>query len=113
MSSLFLSQVFTDVKVIPVVDLETIYNGYAWDFYNHGVAAAIKNDNGLKLGEDFTLLLDFLLMLKVIKTSLSELESVNKNDQVLRTFNILEETFNDKFQKAYNRSYGLRPSDRF
>jgi hypothetical protein len=101
MTSLFLSQVFTDVKVVPVVDLETTYNGYAWDFYNHGTAAAIKNDNGLKHGEDYSLLLDFLLMLKVIKTSLSEFESVDKNDQVLRTFNIVEETFDGKFKKAY------------
>lgn len=59
------------------------------------------NDNGLKQGADFSLLKDFSLMLKVIKTSLSELEPVDKNDQVLRTFNIVEGNFYDKFKKAY------------
>ncbi|XP_023713841.1 probable ATP-dependent RNA helicase DDX60 [Cryptotermes secundus] len=41
-------QVFTDVKVVPIVELNKTYNGYAWDFYNHGIVAAIMNDNGLK-----------------------------------------------------------------
>jgi hypothetical protein len=83
------------------VELNTIYNGYAWDFYNHGIVAAIMNDNGLKQGADFDLLRDFALVLKVIKTSLSELEPADENDQVLRTFNIVEENFYDKFKKAY------------
>jgi hypothetical protein len=83
------------------VELDTSYNGYAWDFYNHGIAAAIVNDNGLKQGADFALLLDFTLVLKVIRTSLSELEPVDENDQVLRTFNIVENNFYGKFKKAY------------
>jgi hypothetical protein len=100
-TNLFFLQVFTDVKVVPVVELNTTYNAYAWDFYNHGIASAIKDDNGLKQGADYTLLMDFALMLKVIKTSLSELESVDENDQVLRTFNIVEEKFYGKLKKAY------------
>jgi hypothetical protein len=84
------------------VELDKTYNGYAWDFYNHGIAAAIKNDNRLRQGEDFTLLYDFLLMLRVIKVSLSELEPVDKNDQVLKTFTVIEENFASRFYKAYN-----------
>lgn len=103
-TSLFLlSQVFTDVKVVPIVELNKTYNGYAWDFYNHGIVAAIVNDNGLKQGADFSLLKDFSLVLKVIKTSLSELEPLDENDQVLRTFNIVEENFYVKFMEAYDR----------
>jgi hypothetical protein len=89
------------VKVAPIVELHRTYNGYAWDFYNHGIVAAIQDDNGLKQGQDFTLLNDFLLVLKAIKTSLSELEPVDENDQVLRTFSIVEEKFNCSFWKAY------------
>jgi hypothetical protein len=88
--------------VAPIVELDKTYNGYAWDFYNHGVAAAIKNDNRLRQGEDFALLLDFLLMLKVIRVSLSELEPVDKNDPVLKTFTSIEENFASSFNKAYD-----------
>lgn len=95
-------QVFTDIKVAPIVELDKTYNGYAWDFYNHGIVAAIKKDNRLKQGEDFALLYDFLLMLKVLKVSLSELETVDKNDPVLMTFTIIEENFATSFNKAYN-----------
>jgi len=88
--------------VAPIVELDKTYNGYAWDFYNHGIVAAIKKDNRLKQGEDFALLYDFLLMLKVLKVSLSELETVDKNDPVLMTFTIIEENFATSFNKAYN-----------
>jgi len=84
------------------MELDETYNGYAWDFYNHGIVAAIRTDNRLKQGEDFTLLNDFLLMLRVIKVSLSELEPVDKNDPVLKTFTIIEENFATSFYKAYN-----------
>lgn len=85
------------------MELDTTYNGYVWDFYNHGIAAAIRNDNGLKQGRDYELLLDFLLVLKVIKTSLLELEPIHMDDQVLRTFITVEGKFNDIFEKAYKR----------
>jgi len=84
------------------MELDETYNGYAWDFYNHGIVAAIRKDNRLKQGDDFTLLNDVLLMLRVIKVSLSELEPVDKNDPVLKTFTIIEENFATSFYKAYN-----------
>lgn len=99
---MWLSQVFTDIKVAPIVEFDKTYNGYAWDFYNHGIVAAIKKDKRLKQGEDFALLNDFLLMLRVIRVSLSELEPVNENDPVLTTFTIIEENFATSFYKAYN-----------
>ena len=102
MNYLWLSQVFTDIKVAPIVELDKTYNGYAWDFYNHGIVAAIKKDNRLKQGEDFALLNDFLLMLRVIRVSLSELEPVDENDPVLKTFTIMENNFSTSFYKAYN-----------
>jgi hypothetical protein len=90
------------MKVAPIVPLDKTYNGYAWDFYNHGIVAAIKNDNRLRLGEDFSLLYDFLLMLKVIRMSLLELEPVEENDPVLTTFTVIQEHFAYCFNKAYN-----------
>ena len=83
------------------MELDKTYNGYAWDFYNHGIVDAIKRDNRLKQGKDFALLHDFLLMLRVIRVSLSELEPV-ENDPVLKTFTIIEENFATSFNKAYD-----------
>jgi hypothetical protein len=87
--------------VAPIVEMDKTYNGYAWDFYNHGIVAAIKKDNRLKQGEDYALLYDFLLVLRVIKVSLLELEPKKKNDPVLKTFTIIEENFATSFYKAY------------
>jgi len=102
-----LLQVFTDVKVIPVVELDKKYNGYAWDFYNHGVSVAIQRDNRLKAGDDFLLLQDFLLMLKAIRTSLLELQPNNGKDEVLQTFTTVEYNFISKFNKAYGTNLGI------
>jgi hypothetical protein len=88
--------------VAPIVELDKTYNGYAWDFYNHGIVAAIKKDNRLKQGEDYALLNDFLLMLRVIRVSLSELEPVDDNDPVLKTFTTIENNFATSFYKAYD-----------
>lgn len=100
-------QVFTDVKVIPVVELDETYNGYAWDFYNHGVSVAIQRDNRLKAGDDFRLLQDFLLMLKAIRTSFLELQPINGRDGVLQTFTTVEYNFRSKFNKAFGTNLGI------
>lgn len=83
------------------MEFDKTYNGYAWDFYNHGIVDAIKRDNRLKQGTDFALLNDFLLMLRVIRVSLSELEPGEEIDPVLKTFTIIEENFATSFCKAY------------
>ncbi|XP_069688131.1 probable ATP-dependent RNA helicase DDX60 [Periplaneta americana] len=100
-------QVFTDVKVVPLVEMDTTYNGYAWDFYNHGNQKAMRNDNKLRQGDDFSLLLDFLLVLKVIKTTLEEFQPIDEGDAVFKTFSIIEEEFRSKFEKAYYNIRGL------
>lgn len=100
-------QVFTDVKVIPVVELYETYNGYAWDFYNHGVSVAIQRDNRLRAGDDFRLLQDFLLMLRTIRTSLLELKPISGKDRVLQTFTTVEYNFRSKFNKAYGTNFGI------
>jgi hypothetical protein len=102
-----LLQVFTDVKVIPVVELDETYNGYAWDFYNHGVSVAIQRDNRLKPGDDFRLLQDFLLMLKAIRISLLELQPVNGRDGVLQIFTTVEYNFRSKLNKAFGTNFGI------
>jgi hypothetical protein len=93
--------------VVPIVEVDKTYNGYAWDFYRHGISAAIQRDNRLKQGDDFKLLKDFFMMLKAIKTCLSELQPVDANDQVMRTFTIVEHNFRCKFQKAYGVTDGI------
>nr|CAD7431932.1 unnamed protein product [Timema monikensis] len=94
-------QVFTDIKVIPLVNINIPLNGYAWDFYNHGIASAIRMDNQLKAGDDFDKLKDFNLMLKTITLSIEELEPTNPDDPVLKTFQKVSSTFNSLFNKAY------------
>lgn len=86
---------------MPIVELHRTYNGYAWDFYNHGILTAIQDDNGLKQGEDYNLLCDFSLVLKVLKTTLSELKPIDENDQIIRTLNIVEKNYSYNFSKAY------------
>ena len=95
-------QVFTDLKVVPIVELDIEYNSYALDFYNHGIAAAIRKDNNLKQGEDFTMLQDFMLVLLSIRTSLAELEPFSEDDDIVKTFHVVTEEFMSKFSKAYS-----------
>ncbi|KAJ9596453.1 hypothetical protein L9F63_012537 [Diploptera punctata] len=95
--------VFTDVKIVPLLELDEVYNGYAWDFYTHGIAAAMQRDNNLRQGDDFAKLLDFLLVLQCIETSLSELEPLKEDDAILKTFKFVTEEFNEKFYKAYGK----------
>ncbi|XP_069688132.1 probable ATP-dependent RNA helicase DDX60 [Periplaneta americana] len=104
-------EVFTDMKVVPLVEMDTTYNGYAWDFYNHGIKKAIQRDNKLKQGYDFSLLYDFLLVLKTIKTTLEELEPVRAGDPVFQTFSIVENNFRSKFAKAYYDKGSIQEKD--
>lgn len=39
---------FTDCKIIPLIDLDVPLNGYAYDFYRHGIVSSIISDNGLR-----------------------------------------------------------------
>nr|CAD7443497.1 unnamed protein product [Timema bartmani] len=96
-------QVFTDIKVVPLVNVDIPLNGYVWDFYNHGIASAIRMDNQLKSGYDFEKLRDFALLLKTITLSIEELEPTNPDDPVLKTFQKVSSTFYSLFNKAYRQ----------
>ncbi|KAJ9585546.1 hypothetical protein L9F63_002663, partial [Diploptera punctata] len=96
--------IFTDVKIVPLVELDDKiqYNGYAWDFYNHGISTAIQKDNCLSNGDDFNKLLDFTNVLKCIQTSLSKLKPLHVYGDILKTFDVVTKEFTSKFNKAYN-----------
>ncbi|KAM8808190.1 putative ATP-dependent RNA helicase DDX60 [Eudromia elegans] len=70
-------------------------NAYALDFYKHGSLAALHTDNRLNKGDAYCHLRDFLLLIKSIGTSLSELCD-NPNDHVLLAFQKLAENYEKK-----------------
>ncbi|NWJ11440.1 DDX60 helicase, partial [Crypturellus undulatus] len=70
-------------------------NAYALDFYKHGSLAALHTDNWLNRGDAYCHLRDFLLLIKSIRTSLSELCD-NPNDHVLLAFQKLAENYAKK-----------------
>ncbi|XP_063232195.1 probable ATP-dependent RNA helicase DDX60 isoform X2 [Bacillus rossius redtenbacheri] len=94
-------QVFTDMKVVPLVDLDTTLNGYAWDFYNHGIVSAIVHDNKLKSGSEFDKIRDFMLVLKAITVTLEDLEPCDSDDPVVRTFRTVTDRFVDLIRKGF------------
>lgn len=94
----------TDVKIIPLVDLNTQLNSYALDFYKHGIVEAIRNDNGLKSGQEYIFLTDFLLILKTIVVSLEQMGGT-ENDIVYANFKKLEASYNRKCNKAFSAAH--------
>uniref|UniRef100_A0A8B9V2H4 DDX60-like winged helix domain-containing protein n=2 Tax=Anas TaxID=8835 RepID=A0A8B9V2H4_9AVES len=70
-------------------------NAYALDFYKHGSLTALTTDNWLNEGEAYYLLKDFLLVIKSIGVSLSELCD-DPNDNVLLAFQKLGENYDKK-----------------
>ncbi|GJQ71104.1 putative ATP-dependent RNA helicase [Trypoxylus dichotomus] len=89
------------IKVVPLLDTDVIYNSYAADFYRHGILSAIRNDNGLKAGAEFTLLKDFCLVLTAIVVCLEEMVPANANDPVYTLFKRLSISFKDKFDNVF------------
>ncbi|NXJ65121.1 DDX60 helicase, partial [Rostratula benghalensis] len=70
-------------------------NAYALDFYKHGSLLALTTDNWLNEGEAYYALRDFLLLIKSIGTSLSELCD-DPNDNVLLAFQQLGAIYEEK-----------------
>ncbi|XP_067006514.2 probable ATP-dependent RNA helicase DDX60 [Anabrus simplex] len=95
-------QVFTDVKVIPLLDCSVQLNGYAWDFYNHGILASVINDNGILSGDAFKLLTDFRLMLCTVCMCLEEIGIGPEDDPVLCTFQTVSKKFNQLYYREFN-----------
>ena len=60
-------QVFTDIKVIPTFDLDYRRNSYAYDYFKNTNTRALEEENHILHHEQYKLLLDFLLALKVSK----------------------------------------------
>ena len=60
-------QVFTDIKVIPTFDLDYQRNSYAYDYFKNTNKRALEEENHIPLHDQYTKLLDFLLVLKVSK----------------------------------------------
>ncbi|GLV41143.1 Mtr4 helicase [Carabus blaptoides fortunei] len=94
----------TEVKTIPVIDLKRNLNGYALDFFRHGIVEAIRNDNGLKQGAEFALIKDFILLIKTIVVALEEMEVKDENDVVIGHFKKLSDKYNVLFCKAFDLS---------
>merc|ERR1711990_1357327 len=66
---------------IPKINLSDPLNGYVLDFYNHGVYKSLVKDNGVREGEVFALLKDFLLVLQTISTSLKQMAPVEEGEE--------------------------------
>ena len=60
-----LFQVFTDIKVIPTFDMGCQQNSYAYDYFKNTDRRALDEENYIPYHEQYTMLLDFLLALKV------------------------------------------------
>lgn len=93
-----------NVKIVPTIELEFDCNSYALDFYKHGNKVALCHDNGLKSGYDFEVIRDFMLVLKCLFVSLSEMSS--SDEKLLKAFNKLSKVFEIKFKKAYSSRRG-------
>ncbi|XP_014798719.1 PREDICTED: probable ATP-dependent RNA helicase DDX60 [Calidris pugnax] len=71
-------------------------NAYALDFYKHGSLLALT-DNWLNEGDAYYALKDFSLLIKSIRTSLSELCD-DPNDNVLLAFQQLDASYEEKLK---------------
>ncbi|NXE74304.1 DDX60 helicase, partial [Cochlearius cochlearius] len=74
-------------------------NAYALDFYKHGSLIALTTDNWLIEGDAYYALKDFLLLIKSIGTSLSELCD-DPNDNVLLAFQQLGKIYDEKLKRV-------------
>ncbi|XP_065682240.1 probable ATP-dependent RNA helicase DDX60 isoform X2 [Hydra vulgaris] len=94
------NQVYTDVHEIPLRkngSENTNYklNSYALDFYKHGNVQAIRDENGLKCGEEFGKIKDFMLTLKSIACSFDLYAP--KDDCVRQAFRQVADEFEKNF----------------
>ena len=90
---------------IPKINLMDPLNGYVLDFYNHGVYKSLVKDNGVREGEVFALLKDFLLVLQTISTSMKQMvprEEGEEEDLLVQAFEQLAISFKFKFDKAFD-----------
>jgi len=91
---------------IPKISFDGQLNGFALDFYNHGIWRCLITDNGIPEGEVFNMLNDFKFALKSIATSLQEMgpdqASGETDDLVIQSFTQLSENFLLRFEEAFD-----------
>merc|ERR1712147_269919 len=91
---------------VPKISFDGMLNGFAVDFYNHGIWRCLITDNGIQEGEVFNLLNDFKFALKSIATSLQEMGPDQKtgetDDLVIQAFTQLSENFLLRFEEAFD-----------
>lgn len=89
---------------IPKISLGDSLNSYVLDFYNHGVYKSLVKDNGVREGEVFNLLKEFLLVLQTISTSLKQMApgEDEQPDLLILAFEQLAESFKFRFDKAFD-----------
>lgn len=84
---------------MPTLELDFKCNAYILDFYKHGIAKAICLENGLRSGQDFAHLKDFLMVSKSIYVSLSEM--LSPDAKLLKAMGQIVHNFESNFKKAY------------
>ena len=87
---------------MPILKDDLTLNAYVVDFFNHGNVKALVSENGIMHGDVFNLLKDFLLVIKSIHVSLSELGPEDGDDVVIAAFGQLADEFSSVFNKAFN-----------
>lgn len=89
--------------MVPTLEDDVDLNAYVHDFFNHGNYKALIQENGLMEGDAYNLLKDFMLVLKSISVSLTEM-APEDGDEVVIAFTQLAEEFESKFHEAnFNR----------
>merc|ERR1711962_1064790 len=89
---------------IPKITLDDSLNGYVLDFYNHGVYKSLIKDNGVREGNVFNLLKEFLIVLQTISTSLKQMApgEEDEEDLLILAFEQLTDSFKMRFDKAFD-----------
>ncbi len=87
---------------MPTLEVDVDLNAYAYDFFNHGNYKALTQENGLMQGDAFHLVKDFMLVLKSISVSLTEL-APEDGDDVIKAFTQLAEEFQSQFAANFDR----------
>ena len=86
---------------MPILKDDLTLNAYVVDFFNHGNVKALVSENGIMHGDVFNLLKDFLLVIKSIHVSLSQLGPDDGDDAVIAAFGQLSDEYTSLFNKTF------------
>ncbi|PAA63694.1 hypothetical protein BOX15_Mlig008009g1, partial [Macrostomum lignano] len=93
-------EIVTDANLIPLLPTKRLLNAYALDFFTHCSLASIVRDNGIRVGDLFDLLKDFLLACRAVSTLLAQL-AADPDDPVVCAFKQVSFEYKERFQKAF------------